>query len=170
MFGGLKSKIDEHFFGYREIRPINLNEYELPNPYLLRYLTSGNRQKASQHVNQIYSQAAALLDQAFEAALSNPVSDVSAKAVVDAFLKTINEEGRSKIAEHYSEVLKAVSVGHHLACSDVSRVGENPPVATGLHIEALSKVGERFSDDVGWAAHYCAHQVFYLARRGAKLK
>jgi hypothetical protein len=170
MFGGLKSKIDEHFYGYREIRPIDLNSYELPNPYLLRYLTSGNKQKAAQHVNEIYAQAAALLDDAMDSAAGSPVSEPSARKIVDAFLKSVNDEGRAKVADHHAELFRAVSVGHHLARSDAMRIGENPPVATGLHIEALSRVAKRFGDDVGWAAHYCAHQVFYMVRRGLNLE
>lgn len=166
MFGGLKSKIDDHFYGYREIRPIDLNSYELPNPHLLRYLTSGNKQKAAQHVNEIYGQAAALLDQAIESATQNPVPETSSKKIVDAFLKNLNDEGVEKASAHYAKLLRAVSVGHYLGRNDASRIGENPPVATGLHIQALSSVAKRFGDDVGWAANYCAHQVFYIVRRG----
>jgi len=170
MFGGLKSKIDEHFYGYREIRPIDLNSHELPNPYLLRYLTSGNKQKAAQHVNEIYGQAAALLDHAMKSAAANPIPEISARKIVDAFLKSVNEDGRATVAGHHAELFRAVSLGHHLARNDANRIGENPPVATGLHIEALSSVAKRFGDDVGWAAHYCAHQVFYMVRRGLNLE
>jgi len=170
MFGGLKSKIDEYFYGYREIRPMNLNSYELPNPYLLRYLTSGNKQKAAQHINEIYGQAATLLDDAMDSAAGSPVSQLSARKIVEAFLKSINDEGREKVADHHADLFRAVSVGHHLARSDATRIGENPPVATGLQFEALSNVAKRFGDDVGWAAHYCAHQVFYMVRRGLNLE
>lgn len=169
MFDSTKSKVDDFYFGYREIRLINLNEHQLPNPYVLRYLTSGNKQKASQHIDEIYSQVSALLDRAVELADTKPIQELSAKKIVDAFLQTVNDEGRAKVASYHAELLKAVSVGHHLAHLDTKRIGENPPVAKGLHIEALPKVIDRFGKDEGWAAHYCAHQVFYLARRGVNL-
>ena len=62
MFGGLRKQVDEYYFGYREVRLPNFNEYELPNPYLIRYLTTGNKSKALEHWNTIIAQRDELVD------------------------------------------------------------------------------------------------------------
>ena len=170
MMGSLKARVDEHFYGYREIRPINPMAYEMPNPHLIRYVTSGNRQKARDHVAKIYSQVDHLVNEALRLADERRIASDTAKSLIDGFVTSLNSEGQLKVKSKRQELRRAMSAGLHLARLDGSRIGERPPVALGVHIEGIVKIGKQFDDEIAWAAHYVAHQIFYMARCGLKVE
>ena len=164
MFGGLRKQVDDHFFGYREVRLPNPNEFELPNPYLIRYLTTGNKQKALSHFKEITIKRDQLLDLAVYHAEKRPLEELSASTKTQ-LVRFLNPTGIAEVEKFELEVVKAISIAGYIAIQDVDRRGENPPVAKGIDIDAVSNISERFDENCRGVASIACKLAFYLARR-----
>lgn len=164
MFGGLKKQVDDYYFGYREIRLPNSNEISLPNPYLLRYLTSGNKQKAAEHVKSIFAQRDELVDRVVKS-VGQTVTSASLEAQSLKVLESqLNQAGKDHLATIRDKVAIAISCAGALSIVDAKRLGERPPVAKGLIIEAIGELGKKLSDDEDAMIPWAGMIALYIAR------
>jgi hypothetical protein len=166
LFGGLKKDVESYFLGYREVRRPNSNEYQLPNISLVKYLTSGDRKKASQHVEELMAMSDALLVRAILNAESSPLSVEVLNNLVDGFKNDLNDEGKQHVESIRPKIAEAINIVHALAKIDGKRIAENPPVAQGIAIDAVSKISEKLVGESDWAISYVTQSHFYFSRLG----
>lgn len=167
LFGGLKKDVENHFLGYREVRLPNANVIELPNLALVKYLSSGDRAKASQYVSELMAMSDGLLEEALRLGKSSPLPDDVVSNLIDGLKKDFNEEGKQHIDGIRPKIVEAMSVTRALANLDTKRIAENPPVAQGIAIDAVSKISEKILGESDWAILYATQMLFYVARLGA---
>jgi hypothetical protein len=167
LFGGLRREVEEHYFGYREVRLPNPNEYELPDIRLVRYLTSGNKEKAREHYEEIIRQRDVLLEQAISLSANSPINAEIADKLIQGLKSDVNEEGRQHIDSIHAELTKSMRVVYALANIDQRRLGETPPVAQGIAIEAVKEIGEKITGKSDWAILHITQYIFYFARMKA---
>lgn len=166
LFGGLKKDVENYFLGYRVVRLPNSNEYQLPNISLVKYLTSGDRKKASQHVDELMAMSDVLLAGAFLTANSSPLPEDIVSDLIDGLKSELNDEGKQYLEEVKVKVAEAINIAHALAQEDRNRLGEKPPVAQGIAIDAVSKISEFLVEEDDWAITFAAQTHFYFARLG----
>ena len=172
MLGSLKKQIDEYYWGYREVRAFNMNEYELPNPNLLRYLTSGNKKKAQEHINEIFEHRAQIATKV--QAIVNNKASVSGKPLnsefedtfLDDFFSQINSDGKNALDGNEYEMRLSINLGWALGRLDENNLKKIPPVALGIHIECTKLLNNEFPEEIQWATNYCLNQIFFLTRAG----
>lgn len=155
MFGGLKKQVDEYYFGYREVRLPNTNEIELPNPYLIRYLTTGNKAKAAEHIKQIFSQRDEVIDLAIKNSKHSIASERLTSQTLNYLEQRLNPAGRSHVETRRDLIAKAISCAAFIAFPDRERMGEQPPVAKGIVIDAVWGLKKLSADEdamISWAA------------------
>ena len=172
MFGNLRKQVETYYFDYREVRALNMNEYELPNPWLIRYLTSGNKKKAQEHIDEIFAERDKIAKKVILIAKSD--SQVSGKSInpefKDVFLKDffskVNAEGQKILTGHNEELRQSIFFGWILGKLDEKNLKKSPPQALGIHIDCMKILSEEFPEDIRWATNYCVYQTFYLTRAG----
>ena len=169
LFGGLRKDVENHFLGYREVRLPNANVIELPNLALVKFLTSGDRAKASQYVSELIAMSDGLLVEAVRHGNSSPLPNDVVSNAIDVFQKDLNEEGKRHVDGIRPKIGEAMSVARALANLDTKRIAENPPVAQGIAIDAVSKISEKIVGESDWAILYVTQTIFYAARLGLKI-
>ena len=164
MFGGLRKQVDEYYFGYREVRLPNFNEYELPNPYLIRYLTTGNKSKALEHWKTIIAQRDELVDLAVKNAGGSVASATLESQTMAILTRQLNQDGKQHLEKIQSLISRAISCAAIIALADTNRLGERPPVAKGVVIDAVGELGKKLSDDEDGMIPWAATIALYIIR------
>jgi hypothetical protein len=164
MFGGLRKQVDEYYFGYREVRLPNPNQIELPNPYLIRYLTTGNKAKAIEHWNAIVSQRDELVDLAVKNSGSSATSETLETQTMALLTRHLNQAGKDHVEKVRSSITKAISCAAIIALADTNRLGERPPVAKGIVIDAVGELGKKLSSDEDAMLPWAATIALYIIR------
>lgn len=164
MFGGLRKQVDEYYFGYREVRLPNFNEVELPNPYLIRYLTTGNKSKALEHWNTIIAQRDELVDLAVKNASRSGASATLESQTLAILTRQLNQEGKQHLENIQSSISRAISCAAIIAVADTNRLGERPPVAKGIVISAVGELGNKLSVNESGMISWAAMIALYVIR------
>lgn len=164
MFGGLRKQVDDHYFGYREVRLPNFLEVELPNPYLIRYLTTGNKSKALEHWNTIIAQRDELVDLAVTNSSESIASATLESQTLAILTRQLSEEGKQHLEKVRSSISKAISCAVIIGLADTNRLGERPPVAKGIVIDAVGELGKKLSSDEDAMLPWAATIALYIIR------
>ena len=163
---GLSTRVEIEYYGYVEVRDYNPNEYELPNPLLMLFMTQKNNSKSIEFLERMFAdvdKAIAAVKEKFNATdISVELNSLANKA----FVSTFNQEGQTALQASVSQLVDAFALGVALGNHDRSRRGERPVVALGLHKEAMNKLQKEFpeNDSVGTACAVMLQRGFFMSR------
>jgi hypothetical protein len=163
---GLSKRVEKEYYGYVEIRDYNPNEFELPNPLLMLFMTQKNNSKSIEFLERMFAdvdKAIAAVKTKFD---STNVSEDLKTLANKAFISTFNQQGRDELQSSISVLSEAFSLGVALGNHDSGRRGERPAVAIGLHKEAMKKLQKEYpeNDSVGNACAVMLHKGFFMSR------
>ncbi len=165
---GLQTKVDEHFFGYREVRHFNV--HVPPNPYVLKFATTGNKEKAGRYLLEIYATRDKAVADAIAMAVENPLSAEATAKIINTYKEFLNADGQEALTGYHNVLGQGLAAGYYLALTDPYRIGETPAVAKGIHIDGALLIGTKIGGDVAWAVGQLARLIFMAERRGVEIK
>lgn len=165
---GIQKQVDAYYFGYREVHDLKLNSNVLVMPpfEVVRFLTSKNKAKVNEYFRNVFAEAEVIASGVRDHCAKIPPPESTVNAGVDAFLETLNDDGKKVLSPYRIEIQHAAALGFILGKLDGARVGERPPVAIGIHDEAISKLVEPFVEECQWGVKYCIIKAFFLTRAG----
>lgn len=161
---GLAKRVRQEYYGYVEVRDFDPRVLELPNPLLFMYF-SKNREEASEFFETMARDRDEILAKSkldFETASIADGDRDRARSIVES---TFTEEFLESADHEY--LINAFLMGLHLGRGDALRIGEQPPVAVGVHKEAADQLardlatGDESNDS---AVSISVKRGFFLAR------
>jgi len=163
---GLSKRVEKEYYGYVEVRDYNPNEFELPNPLLMLFMTQRNNLKSIKFLEKMFAdvdKTVAAVKAKFD---SKNISDELMRLGYKKFLDTFNHQGQIELQLHSAELTEAFALGVSIGRHDPIRRGENPVVAIGLHKEAINKLQKEYSENgsVGSACAVMLQRGFYMSR------
>ena len=162
---GLGKRVEKEYYGYVEVRDYNPNEFELPNPLLMLYLTQKDNSKALDFLQRMFDDRdgtiSAVKARFDKANISAEVRNLASRS----FAATFNQHGQNELQKHMSDLTEAFALGVALGRHDPNRRGETPVMALGLHKEAAKELQKGFPEDsVGGASALMITRGFFLSR------
>jgi hypothetical protein len=172
---GLGDRVHNEYYGYVEVRDYNPNEFELPNPLLMMYLTRKNNTKAQQFVQKMQNDVSAIFINIIKQSDGVPIAAQTKQLAIDTIQATF-KEGFLNVLGIDKAVLEeglimAFNLGVLLANTDPKRCGERPVVALGLHKEVLKKLQIVTKERGELLGDFCSilqHKGFYLTRASSR--
>ena len=163
---GLSKRVEKEYYGYVEVRDYNPNEFELPNPLLMLFLTQKNNSKSIAFLEKMFADVDKTIAAVKAKFDSGSITDELMRLGYKKFLATFNQQGQIDLQMHSAELTEAFALGVSIGRHDPSRRGENPVVAIGLHKEAISKLQKAYpeNDLVGSACAIMLQRGFYMSR------
>ena len=163
---GLSKRVEKEYYGYVEVRDYNPNEFELPNPLLMLFMTQKNNSKSIEFLERMFAdvdRAIAVVKAKFD---SKNVSEELKTLANKSFISTFNQQGQDELQSSISVLSEAFALGVTLGNHDSSRRGERPVVALGLHKEAMKKLQKEYpeNDSVGNACAVMLQRGFFMSR------
>jgi hypothetical protein len=167
---GLGERVRNEYYGYVDIRDYNPNEFELPNPLLMMYLTRKNNSKAHEFLAEMNADVSQLFITLMTQSDATPISEEDKRLALLAIENSFKEELLTSLSDEAKQgLIMAFNVGALLAKMDPKRRGERPVVALGLHKEVLKKL-QKASSEHGGLGEVCAilHQRGFFLTRASK--
>jgi hypothetical protein len=163
---GLSKRVEKEYYGYVEVRDYNPNEYELPNPLLMLFMTQKNNSKSIEFLERMFADVDKAIAAVKEKFNTTEISVELNSLANKAFVSTFNQEGQTALQASVSQLVDAFALGVALGNYDRSRRGERPVVALGLHKEAMKKLQKEFpeNDSVGTACAVMLQRGFFMSR------
>ena len=163
---GLSKRVEKEYYGYVEVRDYNPNEFELPNPLLMLFMTQKNNSKSIKFLEKMFADVDRTIDVVKANFDSTGISDELKTLANKAFLATFNHQGQIGLQSSFSKLVEAFALGAELGKLDSNRRRERPVVALGLHKEAVKKLQKEFpeNDSVGSACAVMLQRGFYMSR------
>ena len=99
---GLSKRVEKEYYGYVEVRDYNPNEFELPNPLLMLFMTQKNNSKSIEFLERMFAdvdKAIAAVKAKFD---STNVSEDLKTLANKAFISTFNQQGRDELQSSFS--------------------------------------------------------------------
>lgn len=176
----------KEFFGYRTIYdlPQFANGFDMAGGYppaFFMLMVSGERgaKQAMEMVEKLKPQSellVTLIRSQPEIPSSSPVHKYSEQVVQDV-LSLFTVEAREILSSHHSDLLESARWGILLADVDKERIGERPPVASGVTYEA-QKLIINFTEELNDAGQIlvrdarkaCLQHGFFITRAGFRLE
>jgi len=165
---GLSKRVEKEYYGYVEVHDYNPNEFELPSPMLMLFMTRKNNSKAINFLEKMFADVDRIID-AVKANFDSTSINAELKTLANkALLATFNHQGQIGLQSSFSQLLEAFALGAALGKHDLNRRGERPVVALGLHKEAVKKLQKEYpeNDSVGSACAVMIQRGFYMSRAG----
>jgi hypothetical protein len=163
---GLSKRVEKEYYGYVEVRDYNPNEFELPNPLLMLFMTQKNNSKSIEFLERMFADVDKTIFSVKSRFDSKNISEELKSLANNSFYATPNLQGQAALQLHSSELTEAFALGVAVGRHDPSRRGENPVVAIGLHKEAINKLQKEYpeNDSVGSACAVMLQRGFYVSR------
>jgi hypothetical protein len=163
---GLSKRVEKEYYGYVEVRDYNPNEFELPNPLLMLFMTQKNNSKSIEFLERMFADVDKTIATVKANFDSKDISDEIMTLGYRKFLDTFNHQGQTELQLHSAELTESFALGVAIGRHDPSRRGENPVVAIGLHKEAINKLQKEYSENgsVGSACAVMLQRGFYMSR------
>jgi hypothetical protein len=163
---GLSKRVEKEYYGYVEVRDYNPNEYELPNPLLMLFMTQKDNSKSIVFLERMFADVDKTIAAVKAKFDSKNISEELKALAYKAFISTFNQQGQDELQLHSSELNEAFALGVAVGRHDPSRRGENPVVAIGLHKEAMKKLQKEYpeNDSVGSACAVMLQRGFFMSR------
>jgi hypothetical protein len=147
---GLGERVRNEYYGYVEIRDYNPNEFELPNPLLMMYLTRKNNAKAHEFLTEMNADVSQLFITLMTQSDVAPISEEIKQTASLTIENTFKQELLTSLTDDAKQgLIMAFNLGVLLAKMDPKRRGERPVVALGLHKEVLKKLQKASSEHGG---------------------
>jgi len=175
----------EAFFGYRTIYDIPqfANGFDMAGgfpPAFFFLMMSGEpgAKAAVQMMEKLKPQSEALVNiiARSEQPDWSPIDKYS-EAVVTDILSLVNAEAQEILSSYNSELLESARWGILLAGSDKERIGERPPVASGVTYEAqklimdfTTELNDEIQELIRQTKIWCIQHGFYITRAGFGLE
>ncbi len=177
---------EEAFFGYRTIYDLKqfANGVDLAGgfPPVFFFLMLGSQPGATaamQIMEKLKPQSEALVDfirSQPEQPSWSPIHKYSEQVVTDV-LSLLTAEAKEILSPHNSELLESARWGILLADFDAKRIGERPPVASGVTYEAqkliidyTAELDDEIQELIRQTKIWCLQHAFYITRAGFRLE
>jgi hypothetical protein len=167
-----EQKAREGTFGYVQVHGPHQLVIEMPDPYLVKMLTSRKRSRGEEIVREFQGEVAKVVRVVEDRLSAINFEENVLQIFVDEEMKNLNPEFREAARTRGDLLVRAAAVGLLLGRLDPTHVGENPPVALGAHKRALGELCERLfavADDVPEVvSSMCgvvAQSAFFMSRR-----
>jgi len=177
---------EEAFFGYRTIYDLRQfsNGVDLAGgfPPVFFFLMLGSQigaNAAREIMEKLKPQSEALVDfirSQPELPSWSPIQKYSEQVVTDV-LSLLTAEAKEILSLHNSELLESARWGILLADSDPERIGEQPPVASGVTYEAqkliidyTAELDDEIQELIRQTKIWCLQHAFYITRAGFRLE
>jgi hypothetical protein len=163
---GLNQRVRNEYYDYVEIRDFDPRVLELPNPLLLLFMQR-NPTKASDFIMQMHRDRDAFIEVSNEKLSGNSISPELRRQATSCALATFEESFIKDVS--LEDLIHSYVLGFQIGRLDVSRRGERPPVAIGIHREAVEHLGSQASKNdkkTGSASAVMLRRGFFAARAG----
>ena len=167
-------KAREALSGYVQVfGPHNHSVFEMPNPHLIRLLTSRKREKGQRLVSEFMKEAEKTAQFVADMVSESAPDERLIRIVIEEELKLLKPEFQKIVSSGQETLRHAASLGITLGLLDRNEIGANLPVALATHKRAVQVICEKYfpetdapeSDVLNVTAQCIARSAFYIVRK-----